>query len=164
MGLEEPTGIASETSRLRPLLAFRQSTGGAYHALCDAIGIDGIDPQQSMPSATSVNLSVRSNGVTDARVHHTKEQGMKANVNNCAFLSLGDAVQYESAWIGNGRPIIYFPTASNSGHFINDYYRPKEKPRKNLSKFSVDHRNKATNGQNVSVNSNWSQVLQSQFG
>src|SRR6218665_3628767 len=42
-----------------PCLAFRQSTGGAYHALCDAIGIDRIDPQQStcMPSATSGNLT-----------------------------------------------------------------------------------------------------------
>ena len=40
-----------------PCLAFRQSTEGAYHALCDAIGIDRIDPQQSMPSATSGNLT-----------------------------------------------------------------------------------------------------------
>src|SRR6218665_1553944 len=107
-----------------PSLAFRQSTGGAYHALCDAIGIDRIVPHQSMPSATSVNLSVRSNGVTDARVHHTKEQGMKANVNNCAFLSLGDAVQYESAWIGNGRPTIgpkIYPvsTLSQPTHTLN---------------------------------------------
>jgi len=62
-----------------PLLAFRQSTGGAYHALCDAIGIDRIDPQQSMPSATSGNLRVRSNATTWSN-------GVTARVTRCPGL------------------------------------------------------------------------------
>lgn len=57
-----------------PLLAFRQSTGGAYHALRDAIGIDRLDPQTSILSVKPGNQVLKSNGITSARVHNSNGQ------------------------------------------------------------------------------------------
>lgn len=140
-----------------PFLAFRQSTGGAYHALCDAIGIDRFDPQISILFAKPGNFRLKSNDVTAASVHNF-QQGKNTGINNCALQSLGDATHPEGAWISNEQTTAYCTPLSNSAHFINE---SNKQPRNNyLSKFSDDHKNTPTSGQNGLSDPRWCQAMQ----